>query len=265
VPQAPPLPGDAYPASRRDREAGLAALAAAARVGPFFAVLVDPPDGRWTPFTAFAADRDRVGASIDGARTRMARAAGVDLDAVEVRAAASVWHLGIAARLASPALGAAAVARWAPRLDLALWGPDDAGGWTQLAIRGADIDGTAVSGPAEAAAAIAAGVVDVAIGPITESVSDIAAVAANVLWGNVWSAFAGAAAVLATGRPEVGEAAARVVTALVATTPHPLAGGYDPAGRFRRETCCLYYRLPSGGLCGDCVLERVPRSRRRQG
>jgi ferric iron reductase protein FhuF len=23
---------------------------------------------------------------------------------------------------------------------------------------------------------------------------------------------------------------------------------------FRRNSCCLYYRLPEGGLCGDCVL-----------
>jgi|GEM_PF-1837329 hypothetical protein len=27
---------------------------------------------------------------------------------------------------------------------------------------------------------------------------------------------------------------------------------------FRRRSCCLYYRLPGGGLCGDCCLRRVP-------
>ena len=25
---------------------------------------------------------------------------------------------------------------------------------------------------------------------------------------------------------------------------------------FTRRTCCLYYRLPGGGLCGDCVLHQ---------
>jgi FhuF-like iron-sulfur protein len=23
---------------------------------------------------------------------------------------------------------------------------------------------------------------------------------------------------------------------------------------FRRRSCCLYYRVPGGGLCGDCTL-----------
>jgi ferric iron reductase protein FhuF len=32
--------------------------------------------------------------------------------------------------------------------------------------------------------------------------------------------------------------------------------GVDRSGSsvFRRTTCCLYYRLPDGGLCGDCAL-----------
>ena len=25
---------------------------------------------------------------------------------------------------------------------------------------------------------------------------------------------------------------------------------------FRRRSCCLYYRLPGGALCGDCGLAR---------
>ncbi|MFV2120727.1 (2Fe-2S)-binding protein, partial [Streptomyces sp. Act-28] len=28
----------------------------------------------------------------------------------------------------------------------------------------------------------------------------------------------------------------------------------------RRRTCCLYYRCPGGGLCGDCVFDAPPRS-----
>jgi ferric iron reductase protein FhuF len=27
---------------------------------------------------------------------------------------------------------------------------------------------------------------------------------------------------------------------------------------FRRQSCCLYYRLPGGGLCGDCCFQRPP-------
>jgi ferric iron reductase protein FhuF len=241
-------------------EAGLAALEAAARVGPFFVLRPDPSDDGWMPFAAFAADVDRVAAAVDDARRRMAVAAGTSADSFEPRATASIWHLGIAARLVSPALGAAVLARWVPRLDNLLWSPETATGPDGLAIRAADIEGTPVADAAGAAAAIEAGVVGTAIRPITESVSALAAVSANVLWGNVWSAFAGAATVLAAGRPTAGRAAVDVVRMLVATTPHTLAGGYDSAGRFRRDTCCLYYRLPRGGLCGDCVLHRVPQA-----
>jgi hypothetical protein len=27
---------------------------------------------------------------------------------------------------------------------------------------------------------------------------------------------------------------------------------------FRRRSCCLYYRVPGGELCGDCVLSHRP-------
>ncbi|GFH38489.1 hypothetical protein SCWH03_47310 [Streptomyces pacificus] len=37
------------------------------------------------------------------------------------------------------------------------------------------------------------------------------------------------------------------------TPPRPLA--------FRRRSCCLYYRVPGTGTCGDCVLN--PKERRR--
>ncbi|MGW0334914.1 (2Fe-2S)-binding protein, partial [Streptomyces sp. NPDC003011] len=29
---------------------------------------------------------------------------------------------------------------------------------------------------------------------------------------------------------------------------------------FRRRSCCLYYRVPGGGVCGDCCFPRDPRS-----
>jgi iron complex transport system ATP-binding protein len=27
---------------------------------------------------------------------------------------------------------------------------------------------------------------------------------------------------------------------------------------YRRSSCCLYYRTPRGGLCGDCVFTEIP-------
>ena len=37
----------------------------------------------------------------------------------------------------------------------------------------------------------------------------------------------------------------------------------EPMPTGRRTTCCLYYRVPGGGLCGDCVFTHPPRSRAR--
>jgi ferric iron reductase protein FhuF len=39
--------------------------------------------------------------------------------------------------------------------------------------------------------------------------------------------------------------------------PGPLAGAgrFDVGGRyFVRASCCLFYRIPNAGKCGDCVL-----------
>jgi ferric iron reductase protein FhuF len=66
-----------------------------------------------------------------------------------------------------------------------------------------------------------------------------------VLAGNAASALVGTARVLGWGWPLAERALARGWLA------GALAGS-------RRTTCCLYYRVPGGGLCGDCVLDRVP-------
>jgi hypothetical protein len=253
-------------ASRRDGDdpamsirpqSGRDALAEAARIGPFFAVTVDPGGAGWVRFADVAADRGRVSASVASARAALAATHGVADDLIDPRAAASIWHLGVAARLASPALAAAALAGWTPRLDALLC---PSGGPTAFAIRRDDIAGSPVAGAVEAARAVHAHAVRVAIEPVTTTVAGVASVSEHVLWGNVWSAFAGAAIVLAAARPSSGPAAEAIVRTLVATSPYPMAGGYGPSGRFRRDTCCLYYRLPRGGLCGDCVLDRVPTS-----
>ncbi|MFI1618174.1 (2Fe-2S)-binding protein [Streptomyces lydicus] len=37
-------------------------------------------------------------------------------------------------------------------------------------------------------------------------------------------------------------------------------GTLDPTlPAFARRSCCLYYRVPGGGLCADCVLRRARR------
>ena len=78
----------------------------------------------------------------------------------------------------------------------------------------------------------------------------------KVLWGDVTSALNGAAAVLDRfgGLPQL-VAVRRGRRRLYRL---PALERDRPVGppRFVRNTCCLYYRIPGAGLCGDCVLDR---------
>lgn len=78
--------------------------------------------------------------------------------------------------------------------------------------------------------------------------------APRLLWGNV------AASLHAVPRVHGVPEAAPLVADLLGRAP--LAGELDeqPGGRARRRTCCLFYLVPGGGLCGDCVLDAVPQT-----
>jgi ferric iron reductase protein FhuF len=90
----------------------------------------------------------------------------------------------------------------------------------------------------------------------------------QVLWGNVASALAGAAGLLAEAFPARAEAAGQLTAELLRQGPLRGTGEVvqpDPAlpRRFLvRRSCCLFYRVPGGGTCGDCVL--VPDDVRHQ-
>ncbi|MGG7569367.1 (2Fe-2S)-binding protein [Streptomyces sirii] len=51
------------------------------------------------------------------------------------------------------------------------------------------------------------------------------------------------------------------LAASLLTTPQLRdSGTLDPTvPAFSRRSCCLYYRAPGGGLCGDCVLRQARR------
>ncbi len=80
-------------------------------------------------------------------------------------------------------------------------------------------------------------------------------VADPILLGDAASALLGAARVLDNG--VAGDATATAWRLV------ELAGWQDvvtalPDGGHRRRSCCLYYRTPHGGLCGDCALSEQP-------
>ncbi len=181
------------------------------------------------------------------------------LRVAEPRVAASLMFQGYAGRLWSPVL---ACLRDGIVLDLdpaALWLRCRPGESVTLRL-------TAVGGWASSEPALVTRVVSGRLlAPMVDAVRRVVPLAAGLLWGNAASALAGVLLMLSVHDPSA-RAVHAVARRLLASGP--LAGtgtlayrGGRPA--FRRRSCCLYYRVPGGGLCADCGLVRVPRLRSR--
>jgi iron complex transport system ATP-binding protein len=214
------------------------ALRAAAVVGPYFAVTVGPDAqaGR-RPAGDLYTDPAVLGAVVERVRRR--------LGTTEVRVAASIFFQGWAARLWSVGLAVLDHSGRPPVLTPAtLWWGDDAGSVS-----------LGVSDPRLAAGELDDLVVGQHLEPLAAAVHRVVPVADRVLWGNAASALRGAARALDGASP--GTVSRSVPVGAVATrllARGRLTGALDDAGR--RRSCCLYYRVPGGGICGDCVLAR---------
>jgi ferric iron reductase protein FhuF len=217
-----------------------AALADVARVGPFFAMDTDPDVAGhplWRPFTELCgrALPDQIAA----VRIRL----GTD----EPRVAASLLFQGVAGRLWSPVLAVAATHGVVPDLDPAhLY-------WRAMSPGPVLLAAPEAGGLPADASAVHRVVVERHLRPLAEAVRAVTPVAEGLLWGNAASALVGALAVLARARPESAKAGTRLVGELLDRPPLRGTGTFRPSG-FRRRSCCLYYRVPGGGLCGDCAL-----------
>ncbi|MFJ9021978.1 (2Fe-2S)-binding protein [Streptomyces sp. NPDC102259] len=240
-------------------------LAALRPLGPFFA-LRTPPGGPGGPAAALPslalAYRETPGSAAPDVpadplafRVRKVTRA---LRASEDRIGASVAQQGLAARLWSVTLGCAVLYGSVPDLapGLLRWDPDAAAPddlWlTEVRARPGD------------AATVAATVLDDHLEPLSAALRARHRVAPGLLRGNSGSALAGAARQLdlwarAHGRPDMA-ARARALTAELFAHPLLAATGTLTGTAFRRRSCCLYYRVPGGGVCGDCCFTRPPRS-----
>jgi len=119
------------------------------------------------------------------------------------------------------------------------WRDDD--GAVELGVT--DLRGWRDPGPADVWAVVQG---------VLASVVEALPLAPRLLWGNV------AASLHAVPRVHDLPGAESLVADLLDRAP--LAGELDvrAGGRARRRTCCLFWEVPGGGLCGDCVLDRVP-------
>jgi len=230
--------------------AGSRALAEAARAGPYFTV--HPVSGQpwsggagWRPFAALLTDPAVLPERVAHTRSVLARNAGCAAGDVEPRVAASVTFLGLAAQLVSPLLGAAVLAGVVPRLTVAglFWRPVPGGPWP-LAAR--PVDGAPVGE--------LAGRINGLTEPLAGAFRIAFQLSGHVLRGNVASAVAGASATLAAAVPARAGLTSELAAGVLAREPLRGTGEFGPGPRFRRRSCCLLYRVPGAGMCGDCIL-----------
>ncbi|WP_437049377.1 (2Fe-2S)-binding protein [Streptomyces sp. enrichment culture] len=192
------------------------------------------------------------------------------LRAPATRIAVSVAHQGLAARLWSAALGCAVLYGRVPDLDPRLlhWDPDATAPddlWlTEVRPHSGDTGGVRDTSDEDTAAVLAGAVLRAHLIPLAAALRARYRVAAGLLRGNTASALAGAARELdrwarAHGRPG---AAARARSLTAELLGHPLLAGTGvlTGTAFRRRSCCLYYRVPGKGVCGDCCFPSPPGS-----
>ncbi len=241
---------------------GEVSLAALRDLGPYFAIEThqpgDPIAPPWRPLAELLGSPAALRERAHQVRAALARAGGLAPEQVELRAAASVGQLGLAARLIAPAFGVAVLGGRVLGSDMsqARWVPGD-GSMFPLSLPVAAL-------PQAESPDLAALSLDMKgqwlDGPVRDLVDGFAglSVSRQILWGNVASAINGAATMLIRSQPGLRGQATALAEALLATPD--LAGRHSgaPGGPgFRRRSCCLIYRAAPGGgaaYCGDCVL-----------
>lgn len=230
-------------------------LTALGALGGFFVLRTGAPprDGLPTLAQAYApGPPDAPSDAHEHPMTVRVRKVARSLRASEDRVAASIAHQGLAARLWSVALGCATLYGHVPDLDPRLlhWdpngsAPDDLWLSEVRALPVEALDTVVRAGH---------------LAPLAAVLTSRYRVSGRLLRGNAGSALASTVRMVegwarAEGRPGVAECA-RALAAGLFTHPD-LARTIDPATG-RRRSCCLYYRLPGGGLCGDCCFDRPP-------
>jgi FhuF 2Fe-2S C-terminal domain len=227
-----------------------AVLADVAGLGPFFTIGAGPPVGSERPLSDLRTDPQPLWDRIAHVRTALR---------CEDRVAASLAFQGLAAQLVSAPYAAAVLhgAVPAPTPDELFLRRTDDGGW---ALRSA--------ASALADAAELAPVLEHLLETLVAAVRAQVPVAERLLWGNAASTVAAAKRLLVVQRPAAADRAAEVAEAVLCSGPFVGAGELlsprhpDRNWTFRRGSCCLYYRVPGGGLCEDCVLSSPLRAGR---
>ena len=239
--------------------AGAEAATAVQRAGrdnPLLGLDAGPDTGADAGLPANRLQAAVVGAS--AARTAAAAlvdAVGAWLDTAERRVAASMVVLGYSARLVGPSV--AVLLREAILLDLrpaqVRYSYTSERGFRLAVPQPAGWHGT----PAALQVRWCHDVIDEHLGAVVAAVRSVVPVATGLLWGNVASGIAGALRTLAASGAVPLTRCHDAGLSMLDCGPLCNAGRLWVDGGqlcFMRRSCCLFYRLDGGGMCGDCPL-----------
>jgi len=218
---------------RADPAAVAAALERAAELGPYFRL--DGPSPRARPLPDLY---PALPALVDDHARRLGTS--------ERRVAASILFQDIAARLWSPVISCA--------LDGVLLDLDELR-CSPAPVRLHLLRSRGWLLPSHPAGLVVDAVLGRHLVPLGRALRSVVRIAEGLLLGNAASALLGTVVVTELG----GRCGARALAESLLELPllHGI-GLIDPGGAFRRTSCCLYYRVPGGGRCGDCPLPTVP-------
>ncbi|MET9023908.1 (2Fe-2S)-binding protein [Actinopolymorpha sp. NPDC004070] len=259
-------------------------LADAGTVGAYFTVATDLPrglpPGPSRGCAPVSLEQLYAGhAALGGAITHTTDRLGT----TEVRVGASILFQGMAARLWSPVVAVALLHRRVPVLAPgSTWArlDDSSAAWRTDPARVALLDPDRHHDPDQQfhpqvdepdadrlALLVVRTVVNTHLTPLVDAVQAEVSLPEALLWGNAASALVGSLGVLARARPGLVHEVSGFTEGALRQPPLADAGILNlvtssGAGtgmpEFRRRSCCLYYRVPGGGLCGDCALAHRP-------
>jgi ferric iron reductase protein FhuF len=237
-----------------------------AALGPFFAAdSHDPrtaPRPPWRPMSELLDNPAVLAERIHAYRASLAASYGRAPEAVELRVAASVAHLGLVARVLSPLLALAVLHGRTEPVNLRdlRWQPTSPSIFP-LSIAGLDVQLDAFRPDEDPDPdALARAFADRAVGTVAAELCAATSrfgVSEKVLWGNIASALNGTCAALGSAQPRHRPRIQAVLTRLLR---QPVLDGTTQTSlddRFQRRSCCLIYRATpnrDGMVCGDCVL-----------
>ncbi|WP_157963555.1 (2Fe-2S)-binding protein [Actinocorallia populi] len=215
-------------------------------VGGFFHLSSGPGDASWRPLAELFTDRAAL-------EERLARTLGL-LEIDEPRVAASLIQMGFASRLWSPVVGAAVL-----HGRVLEWTPDSLRGQAvptgPLPLR---LPSPKVRPAGDDPAAVIHRDVTALLESLAVPLQRLVKIPTRLLWDNAASALAGTTLVLALQRPEHAADAIALARRILALPPfeaaHRLTEPVPGRPSFTRAACCLYYRVPGSGKCGDCAL-----------